>query len=143
MLTNLGQLPSVFTTRESQVPSDEYTGESRLPRDEYTRESQLHGCKYTGESITNSNNSANIQKNLISFLGMSNGTRRRCLMEKTSVQKSCDTVALREISGGGGRQPGPSYSTPTTGLRSCLARPGPLLASCGSQGMCFFSLNTA
>jgi hypothetical protein len=61
LLTNLGRLPSVFTTPESQLPGDEYTG----------------------ESITNSNNSSNIQKNLKSFLGVYNGTRRRCLMKKT------------------------------------------------------------
>ena len=84
MLTNfLGRLPAVFTTGESQLPGDEYTGESRLP-----------GSEYTGESITNSNNSSNIRKNSKSFLGVSNGTRRRCLMKKTGVKKSRDTVPL-------------------------------------------------
>ncbi len=95
MLTNLGRLPGVFTTGESQLPGDEYTGESRLPGDEYTRESRLPGSEYTGESITNSNNASNIRKNSKSFLGVSNGTRRRCLMKKTSVNKSRDTVPLR------------------------------------------------
>jgi hypothetical protein len=53
------------------LPGDEYSGESRLP-----------GSEYTGESIKNSNNSSNILKNLKSFLGVSNGTRRRCSMKK-------------------------------------------------------------
>ncbi len=82
MLTNLGRLPGVFTTGESQLPGDEYTGESGLPGDEYTGESRLPGSEYTRESITNSNNSSNIRKNSKSFLGMSNGARRRCLMKK-------------------------------------------------------------
>jgi hypothetical protein len=34
------------------------------------------------------------QKNLKSFLGMSNGTRRSCLMKKNRVKKSRDTVPL-------------------------------------------------
>ncbi len=37
---------------------------------------QLSGSEYTGESITNTNNSSNILKNLKSFLCMSNGTMR-------------------------------------------------------------------
>jgi hypothetical protein len=50
---------------------------------------------YRGVStITNSNNSSNIRKNSKSFLGMSNGTRRRCLMKKTRAKKSRDTVPL-------------------------------------------------
>ncbi len=89
MLTNLGI--SVFITGESQLPGDEYTGESRLPSDEYTGESRLPGSEYTGESITNSNNSSNVLKNSNSFLGVSNGTRRRCLMKKTRVQKSLES----------------------------------------------------
>ncbi len=72
MLTNLGRLPGVFTTGESQLPGDEYTG----------------------ESITNSNNSSNIRKISKTFLGVSNGTRRRCLMKKNRVKKSHDTVSL-------------------------------------------------
>ncbi len=94
LLTNLGRLPGVFTTGESQHPGDEYTGESRLPGNEYTGESRLPGSEYTGESITNWNNSSNIRKNSKSFLGVSNGTRRRCLMKKTGVKKSRDTVPL-------------------------------------------------
>jgi hypothetical protein len=94
LLNNLGRLPGVFTTGESQLSGDEYTGESGLPGDEYTGESRLPGSEYTGESITNSNNSSNIQKNSKSFLGMSNGTRRRCLMKKTRIKKSRDTVPL-------------------------------------------------
>jgi hypothetical protein len=104
LLTNLGRLPGVFTTGESQLPCDEYTRESRLPGDEYTGESRLPGDEYTGESrlpgseytrvsITNSNNSSNIQKNSKSFLGVSNGTRRRCLMKKTRV-KNLVTLSL-------------------------------------------------
>ncbi len=84
MLTHLGRLPGVFTTRESQLPGDEYTAESRLPGDEYNGESRLPVSEYTGESIANLNNSLNIGKNLKSFLGVSNGTRRRCLMKKQS-----------------------------------------------------------
>ncbi len=76
LLTNLGRLPGVFTTGESQLPGDEYTG----------------------ELITNSNNSLNIRKNLKSFLGVFNGTRRRCLMKKTRVKKSCDTVPVKVMS---------------------------------------------
>ncbi len=86
MLTNLGRLPSVFST-----------GESQLPGDEYTRESRLLGSEYTGESITNSNNSSNIRKNSKTLLGVSNGTRRRCLMKKTRVKKSRDTVPLTKF----------------------------------------------
>ncbi len=97
MLTNLGQLPGVFTTEESQLPGDEYTGESRFPGDEYNGESQLLGCEYTVELITNSNNSSNIRKNSKSFLGVSNGTRRKCLMIKTRVKKSRDTVPLSQL----------------------------------------------
>jgi hypothetical protein len=78
----------------NRIPGDEYTGESRLPGNEYTGESQLSGSEYTGESITNSNNSSNIRKNSKSFLGVSNGTRRRCLMKKTRVKKSRDTIPL-------------------------------------------------
>jgi hypothetical protein len=73
LLTNLGRLPG-----------DEYTGESRLP-----------GSEYTGESITNLNNSSNIRTNSKSFLGVSNGTKRRCLMKKNRVKKSRDTVPLK------------------------------------------------
>ncbi len=98
MLTNLGRLPDVFTTGESQLPGDEYTGESRLPGNENTGESRLPGSEYTGESITNSNNSLNIRKKLKSFLGLSNGTRRRCLMKKTRVKKSRDTIPLKGLS---------------------------------------------
>jgi hypothetical protein len=94
LLTNLGRLPGVFTTGESQLPGDVYTGESRLPGDEYTGESRLPGSEYTGESITNSNNFSNIRKNSKSFLGVSNGTRRRCLMKKTRGKKSRDTIPL-------------------------------------------------
>ncbi len=72
LLTNLGRLPGVFTTGESRPP----------------------GSEYTGESITNSNNSSNIRTNSKSFLGVSNGTRRRCLMKKTIVKKSRDAVPL-------------------------------------------------
>ncbi len=95
MLTNLGRLPGVFPTGESRLPVDEYTGKSRLPGDEYNGESRLPGSEYTRESITNTNNSSNIRKNLKSFLGVSNGTRRRCLMKKTRVKKSRDTIPLR------------------------------------------------
>ncbi len=86
--TNLGRLPGVF-------PGDEYTGESRLPGGEYTRESRLLGSEYTGESITNTNNFLKIRKSSKSFLGMSNGKRRSCLMKKTRVKKSRDTVPLK------------------------------------------------
>ena len=92
--TNLGWLPGVFITGESRLPGDEYTGESWLPGGEYTGESQLSGSEYTGESITNTNNFLKSQKNSKSFLGMSNGTRRSCLMKKTRVKKSRDTVPL-------------------------------------------------
>ncbi len=85
----------VHQFRSTQLPGDEYTGESRLPGDEYTGESRLPGSEYTGKSIKNSNNSSNIRKNSKSFLGVSNGTRRRCLMKKTGVKKSRDTVPLK------------------------------------------------
>jgi hypothetical protein len=94
LLTNLGRLSGVFTTGESQLPGDEYTGESRLPGVFTTGGPRLPGSEYTRESITNSNNSSNIRKNSKSFLGVSNGTRRRCLMKKTGVKKSRDTVPL-------------------------------------------------
>jgi hypothetical protein len=70
---------------------------NRLPSDEYTGESRLPGSEYTEESITNSNNSSNIRKNSKSFLGVSNGTRRRCLIKKTSFKKSRDTVPLKRL----------------------------------------------
>jgi hypothetical protein len=86
--TCLGRLPGGEYTEESQLPGDEYTGDSRLPGDEYTVESRLPGSEYTGESITNSNNSSNIRKNAKSCLAMFNGTRRSCLMKKTSQKIS-------------------------------------------------------
>jgi hypothetical protein len=66
------------------------------------RESWLPSSKYTEESITKSNNSSNIRKNSKSFLGVSNWTRRRCLMNKTRVKKSRDTVPLISHCRGGG-----------------------------------------
>jgi hypothetical protein len=54
----------------------------------------LPGVFITGESITNTNSSTNIPKNLESFLGMPIGTRRSCLMKKTEVEKYRDTVPL-------------------------------------------------
>jgi hypothetical protein len=93
--TCLGRLPGGEYTEESQLPGDEYTGESRLPGDEYTEESRLPGSEYTGESITNSNNSSNIRKNSKFCLAVFNGTRRSCLMKKTRVKKSRDTVPLK------------------------------------------------
>ncbi len=39
-----------------------------------------------GESITNTNNTTNIQKNSKSFLGMPIGTRRSCLMKKMDTK---------------------------------------------------------
>ncbi len=94
MDTCLGRLPGGEYTEESQLPGDEYIGESQLPGDEYTEESRLPSSEYTGESITNSNNSSNIRKNLKSCLAVFNGTRRSCLMKKTRVKKSLDTVPL-------------------------------------------------
>jgi hypothetical protein len=93
LLTNLGRLPSVFSTGESQLPGEEYTAESQLPGDEYSGESRLPGCEYTGESITNSNNSSNIRKNSKSFLGVSNETRRKCFMKKAE-SKNLVTLSL-------------------------------------------------
>jgi hypothetical protein len=83
----------IHTTGESQLPGDEYTGESQLPRDEYSGEPRLPGCEYTRELITNSNNSSHILKKSKSFLGVSNGTRRRCLMKKP-VSKNLVTLFL-------------------------------------------------
>ncbi len=45
------------------------------------------------ESITNTNNSTNIRKNLKSFLGMPIGTRRSCLMKKPD-EKNLVTLFL-------------------------------------------------
>ncbi len=36
-------------------------------------------------------------QNLKSFLGVSSGTRRRCLIKKTRVKKSRDTVPLKVL----------------------------------------------
>ncbi len=69
--------------------------ESLLPGDEYTGESWLPVGEYTGESITNTYNFLKSQQNLKCFLGMSNRTRRSCLMKKTRVKKPCDTVPLK------------------------------------------------
>ncbi len=79
MQTNVGRHPSVEYTGESQLLGDEYTEESRHPGDKY---SGVSGSEYSGESISNTNNSSNIRKNLKSFLAMSNETRRRCFMKK-------------------------------------------------------------
>jgi hypothetical protein len=80
----LGGLPSGEYTGESQLLGDEYTRESQLPDDKYNRESWLPGAggEYTGESIMNMNNSSNIRKNSKSFLRVSKGNRRSCLMQK-------------------------------------------------------------
>jgi hypothetical protein len=75
LLTKLGRLPGVFTTRESQLPGDEYTG----------------------LSITNSNKSLNLRKNLKSFLGVSNGTRRRFLMKKPESKNLVTPVVTMQI----------------------------------------------
>jgi hypothetical protein len=56
----------------------------------------LPGVFIAGESITNSNNSTNIRKNLKSFLGMPTETRKSYLMKKTGHEKSRDTVPLRQ-----------------------------------------------
>ncbi len=55
---------------------------------------RLPGVFIAGESITNTNNSTNIRKNSKSVLGMSIGTRRRCLVKKTGHEKSHGTVPL-------------------------------------------------
>ncbi len=55
---------------------------------------RLPGVFITGESITNTNNSTNIIKNLKLFLGLPIGTRISCLMKKTGHEKSRDTVPL-------------------------------------------------
>jgi hypothetical protein len=47
----------------------------------------------------NVKNSLNIENILKSLLGMSNGTRRSCLVEKTRVKKTSDTVPLQVLSG--------------------------------------------
>jgi hypothetical protein len=113
-------LPGGEYTEESKLPGSEYTTESRLPCDEYTGEStswciwnkhRLPGVFTTGECIhyrgsldspvMNTQESRlrikilleNL-KNLKSFLGMSSGKRRSCLMKKTRVKKSRDTVPL-------------------------------------------------
>jgi hypothetical protein len=70
---------------ESQLPGTEYTGESRLPSGEYT-----------WESITNRNN-LEYSKKSKSFLDVSNGTRRNCLLKKQS-KKSRATIPLKALS---------------------------------------------
>jgi hypothetical protein len=52
--------------------------------------------EYNGELIKNTNNSSNIQKNYKSFLGVSNETRRSCLMKKTESKN--DIVPLTSYS---------------------------------------------
>ncbi len=47
---------------------------------------RLCGVFIAGESITNMNNSTNIRKNSISFLGMPIGTRKSCLMIKPDTK---------------------------------------------------------
>jgi hypothetical protein len=61
-----------------------------LPKDS----NQLPGGIIIGESITNTNNSTNIRKNLKLFLCMPIGTRSSCMIKKTGDKKSCDTVLL-------------------------------------------------
>ncbi len=91
MLTNLGRLPGVFASGESQIPGDEYTDDSPMMNTPGSLDSLTVN---TPESITSSNNSSNIRKNSKSFLGVFNGTRRRCLMKKTRVKKSRNTLPL-------------------------------------------------
>jgi hypothetical protein len=59
---------------------------------------RLPGVFIAGESITNTNNSTNIRKNLKSVLDMPNGTSRRCLMKKTGHEKSRDTEVSASFS---------------------------------------------
>jgi hypothetical protein len=78
------------------------TREPRLFDGEYSRESRLPGVpsdEYIRESIINMNNSSYIRKKFKSFLGISKGTRRSCLMEKKQSKKSQDTVHLRSAIG--------------------------------------------
>jgi hypothetical protein len=91
--TCLGQLPGGEYTEESQLPGDEYTGESQLPGDEYTEESRLPGSEYTRESITNSNNSSNIRKNLKSCLAVFKGTLARDFLLLFFFIKSTNLVS--------------------------------------------------
>jgi hypothetical protein len=55
--------------------------------------SRLLGDEYTGESITNTNNFLKIWKISKSFLGISKGKRKSCLMKKTRV-KNLVTLSL-------------------------------------------------
>jgi hypothetical protein len=52
----------VLHTSFGQLPGDEYTGELQLHIGEYTKEAQLSSGEYARESITNMNNSTNIEK---------------------------------------------------------------------------------
>jgi hypothetical protein len=55
---------------------------------------RLFGVFITGESTTNTINSRNNKKKCKAFLGMSIGTRRSSLMNKTGEGKSRDTVSF-------------------------------------------------
>ncbi len=55
---------------------------------------RLPGVFISGESITNMNNSTNIQTNSKLFLGMPIGTRRSCFMKKKQGMKNLVTLSL-------------------------------------------------
>jgi hypothetical protein len=55
---------------------------------------RLPGELLTGESITNTNNSMNIQKNYKSFMDVPIGISRNCFKKKTGDEKPRDTVPL-------------------------------------------------
>ncbi len=94
MLTYLGWLPGGEYTGESQLSADEYTWESQLPGDEYTEESRLPGSEYTGQSITNSNNSSNIRKNLKVLSCRVERDQEKMFDEKNQSKKNFVTLSL-------------------------------------------------
>ncbi len=77
----------VQSTLRSLLPGVFITGESRLPGVFITGGRNSPGVFITGKSITNKNNSTNIQKNSKSFLGMPTETGRSCLMKKNRRRK--------------------------------------------------------
>jgi hypothetical protein len=84
-------LAGVFITAVS-TPSDEYAGEW-----EHIGKSWLPSCEFTRESITTTNNSTNTGQNSNPFIGMSDRTRRSCLMKKKADVKYRHTVPLRSV----------------------------------------------
>ncbi len=83
-----GRLHSVFITEESRLPGIFDTSKcfcKPTPQWWILGASKPNG-EYTREKMANMNNFRDICQNSKSFLGMSNGTKRSCLMKKKEMK---------------------------------------------------------